>query len=57
MTNTTNTSNLRNRFNFLKSLFHQAPLEEPEFNELVNLAKRFDKKMAKYLDDNRNMYI
>lgn len=56
-TTKTNASNLRSRFNFLKSLFHQAPLSEPKFNELVQLAERFDKKMAKYLKTNRSELV
>ena len=53
----TNTTSLRNRFKYLKTMFHQAPLREPEFNELVQLADRFDKKMAEYLKANRSMSI
>lgn len=56
-TTKTNTTNLRNRFNFLKSLFYQAPLSEPEFNELVQLAELFDKKMAKCLKTNRSELV
>ena len=47
-TKSTNTTSLRNRFNHLKTMFYQAPLREPEFNELIQLADRFDKKMAEY---------
>ena len=52
----TNTTSLRNRFNHLKTLFYQAPLPEPKFNELIQLADRFDKKMAEYLKANRSMF-
>ena len=54
-TKSTNTTSLRNRFNHLKTMFHQSPLREPEFNELIQLADHFDKKMAKYLKANRSM--
>ena len=36
-------------------MFYQSPLREPEFNELIQLADHFDKKMAKYLKANRSM--
>lgn len=61
MQNTTtksiNTTSLRNRFKYLKTMFHQAPLREPKFNELAQLAERFDKKMAEYLKANRNLSL
>ena len=56
-TKSTNTTSLRNRFNHLKTLFWQAPLPEPKFNELIQLADHFDKKMAEYLKTNRSMLI
>ena len=52
----TNATSLRNRFNFLKTYFRQAPLGKSEFNELIQLAERFDKKMANYLKANYNMF-
>ena len=56
-TKSTNTTSLRNRFNHLKTMFYQAPLRKPEFNELIQLADRFDKKMAEYLKANRSTFI
>lgn len=53
----TNATSLRNRFKYLKTMFRQAPLSEPAFNELIQLANHFDKKMAKYLIDNKKMFI
>lgn len=52
-----NATALKNRFEYLKSLFHQAPLPENQLIELVNLAEKFDKKMAKYLKDNYNLVV
>ena len=48
----TNTKSLRSRFSHLKTMFHQAPLNEPELSELKTLAKKFDPKMAKWMDEN-----
>ena len=45
-------SSTRTRFNHLKTMFHQAPLTMPELEELKSLAKKFDKKMAKWMDEN-----
>lgn len=42
----------KNRFNFLKSLFHQAPLPDNQLVELIQLAEQFDTKMAEYLKAN-----
>ena len=56
-TKSTNTTSLRNRFNHLKTMFYQAPLREHEFNELIQLADHFDKKMAEYLKANRSTFI
>ena len=39
----------RSRFNHLKTMFYQAPLSGLEFDELIQLAERFSKKMAEYL--------
>lgn len=52
-----NTTSLRNRFNHLKTMFYAAPLCEADFNELVQLAERFNKKMANYLKANRSSLI
>ena len=43
----------RDRFNYLKTLFHQAPISDSAIRELKTLAKKFDPKMAKWLDDNQ----
>ena len=49
---TTTTTTTRTRFNHLKTMFHQAPLSASELNELKTLAKKFDPKMAKWIDEN-----
>lgn len=51
-TTTTNTTTTRARFNYLKTMFRQAPLNASELNELKTLAKKFDPKMAKWIDEN-----
>lgn len=51
-TTNTNTKSLCSRFNYLKTMFHQSPLSEPELSELKTLAKKFDPKMAKWMDEN-----
>lgn len=48
------TSSQKTRFTFLKSMLRQAPLHKDEYEELTMLAKKFDKKMASYLEANRN---
>ena len=52
--NQSKTNNQLNRFNHLKSLYRAAPLAVPDFEELKQLAKKYDPKMAKYLDENPN---
>ena len=47
-----NNNNQLNRFNHLKSLYRVSPLAVPDFEELKFLAKRYDPKMAKYLEEN-----
>ena len=44
------TTELRNRFKYLKTMFHQAPLSNQEMSE------RFNKKMAEYLKANYKMF-
>ena len=39
------------RFNNLKTLFRVAPLSESKLSELKALAKKFDPKMAKWIDE------
>lgn len=51
-TKSTSSSTSRARFNYLKTLFHQAPLSKPELSELKTLAKKLDPKMAKWMDEN-----
>ena len=46
-----NSSTLLTRFNHLKTLFRVAPLSESKLNELKALAKKFDPKMAKWIDE------
>ena len=45
----------RDRFNYLKTLFHQAPISDSAIRELKTLAKKFDPKMAKWLDENKEL--
>lgn len=45
----------RARFTFLKTLWHQAPLPNAELEELKTLAKKFNPKMAKYMEENPEM--
>ena len=52
MKNTTTTNTTRTRFNHLKTMFRQAPLNASELSELKTLAKKFDPKMAKWIDEN-----
>lgn len=40
----------KKRFEFLKSLYYAAPLSEPLFAELKQLAKKYDRKMSKFLE-------
>ena len=55
-TTTTTTTTTRTRFNHLKTMFRQAPLSASELNELKTLAKKFDPKMAKWMDENPELY-
>ena len=55
-TKSTNSSiTLRARFTLLKTLWHQAPLSKVKLEELKTLAKKFDPKMAKYMEENPQM--
>ena len=45
----------RDRFNYLKALYYQAPISDSAIRELKTLAKKFDPKMAKWLDDNQEI--
>ena len=45
----------RDRFNYLKALYYQAPISDSAIRELKTLAKKFDPKMAKWLDDNQEL--
>lgn len=47
----TNSSTSLTRFNYLKTLFRAAPLSESKLSELKALAKKFDPKMAKWIDE------
>ena len=51
-TKTTKSFTSHARFNFLKSMYHQAPLPKAEFEELKILAKKYNPKMADYLEKN-----
>ena len=46
----------RDRFNYLKMLFRQAPLSDSAIRELKTLAKKFDPEMAKWMDENKELY-
>lgn len=41
----------RDRFNYLKALYYQAPISDSAIRELKTLAKKFDPEMAKSLDN------
>ena len=45
----------RDRFNYLKTLFHQAPISDSAIRELKTLAKKFDPKMSKWMDENKEL--
>ena len=45
----------RDRFNCLKTLFHQAPISDSAIRELKTLAKKFDPEMAKWMDENEEL--
>lgn len=53
----TNTTDSHSRFNFLKTMFKQAPLSKSELDELHVLAKKLDHKLAKYIEDNYNNLV
>ena len=48
---------LRDRFNYLKTLFRQAPLSDSKVRELKTLAKKFDPKMAEWMEKNPDLCI
>ena len=48
---------LRDRFNYLKTLFRQAPLSDAKVRELKTLAKKFDPKMAEWMEKNPDLRI
>ena len=48
---------LRDRFNYLKTLFRQAPLSDADVRELKTLAKKFDPKMAEWMEKNPDLCI
>lgn len=56
-TKTTNpsTSTRRARYVELKTLWRNAPLPAAELEELKTLAKKFNPKMAKYMEENPEM--
>lgn len=47
----------RKRFDLLASLFYAAPLPKAEFDELIQLAEKFNPKMAKYLKANYDSLV
>ena len=48
-----NRMNPRERYQFLRSLYHQAPLSAPLHNELLTLARKFKAKgLVKDLEEN-----
>lgn len=53
MNNTTTTKTTpKQRFKFLKAMRYAAPLSEADTAELKKLAHRYDKKYAKWMDEN-----
>ena len=46
---------LRDRFNYLKTLFRQAPLSDSKIRELKTLAEKFDPKMAEWMEKNPDL--
>ena len=49
------TQNFRDRFNYLATMWYAAPLSDAEFEELKELAKKFNPKMFKYMQENPEM--
>ena len=49
--------NEKNRFELLRSLFKQAPLSASDFNELLELSKKYDKKMHAYLEAHKSELV
>lgn len=45
----------RDRFNYLKTLYYQAPISDSAIRELKTLAKKFDPEMAKWMDENKEL--
>ena len=45
----------RDRFNYLKALYYQAPISDSAIRELKTLAKKFDPEMAKWMDENKEL--
>lgn len=51
----TQTQTQRARFNYLATMWRAAPLSNADLEELKNLAKKFNPKMAKYIEENPEM--
>ena len=49
--------NEKNRFELLRSLFAQAPLSASDFVELLELSKKYDKKMHAYLEAHKSELV
>jgi len=50
-----NSNSDRARYNVLRSYWANAPLVKSELEELKALAKKFNPKMAKYMEENPEM--
>ena len=50
--NNTKTKHTKSRFQFLKSMFRQAPLSASDLEELKFLAAKFDPRMSKWMKEN-----
>ena len=55
MKNNNSNSNSRARYDFLRSYWANAPLIKSELEELKTLAKKFNPKLAKYMEENPEM--
>ena len=50
-----NTSAERARFDYLATMWRTAPLSDADLAELKTLARKFNTKMAKYIEENPEM--
>ena len=50
--NNTKTKHTKSRFQFLKSMYRQAPLSASDLEELKFLAAKYDPRMSKWMKEN-----